>query len=438
MIKNVSSWLAITLTLVTVFGGCPPNKHGTIVSYAQDNVATSSNAEYTDEIEKEPIKIATPSQAEKEEHVHIKENAEKIDISDLSNVSILDKAEELDVKVADNVAVRIPVRVSLDGYSTETQFEVEVIGTMGDDSVLSIVPDPNFELKSLHKKDIAGHVELEQEEIFKADLEENGRTAINGKITLDRMVTAGKWDGNFNISVCLLSPELEDVDWEYLQSMEEIEEPEIATNSNAKPVLDNDKEKPTGEVNTDSSENSNETSEENKNDIENNEEVSVDSSDTSNENNSSSEESENTPVEDTEIKEEPEENQETPEESTETSENESGGLENEEESSESSDSSNISNGETESSESETDTEISEDSSEENSGESSEESSTVDNAEESIETYISTSESGSEENSDTVENDSLSDTSNDNTSSDGKDTSTSNNESNNESEEKLTC
>lgn len=73
MIKNVSSWLAITLTLVTVFGGCPPNKHGTIVSYAQDNVATSSNAEYTDEIEKEPIKIATPSQAEKEEHVHIKE-----------------------------------------------------------------------------------------------------------------------------------------------------------------------------------------------------------------------------------------------------------------------------------------------------------------------------------------------------------------------------
>ena len=40
MIKNVSSWLAITLTLVTVFGGCPPNKHGTIVSYAQDNVAT--------------------------------------------------------------------------------------------------------------------------------------------------------------------------------------------------------------------------------------------------------------------------------------------------------------------------------------------------------------------------------------------------------------
>lgn len=403
MIKNVSSWLAITLTLVTVFGGCPPNKHGTIVSYAQDNVATSSNAEYTDEIEKEPIKIATPSQAEKEEHVHIKENAEKIDISDLSNVSILDKAEELDVKVADNVAVRIPVRVSLDGYSTETQFEVEVIGTMGDDSVLSIVPDPNFELKSLHKKDIAGHVELEQEEIFKADLEENGRTAINGKITLDRMVTAGKWDGNFNISVCLLSPELEDVDWEYLQSMEEIEEPEIATNSNAKPVLDNDKEKPTGEVNTDSSENSNETSEENKNDIENNEEVSVDSSDTSNENNSSSEESENTPVEDTEIKEEPEENQETPEESTETSENESGGLENEEESSESS---NSSNGETESSESETDTEISEDS--------------------------------SEENSDTGENDSLSDTSNDNTSSDGKDTSTSNNESNNESEEKLTC
>ena len=204
MIKNVSSWLAITLSLVTVFGGCPPNKHGTIVSYAQDNVATSSNAEYTDEIEKEPIKIATPSQAEKEEHVHIKENAEKIDISDLSNVSILDKAEELDVKVADNVAVRIPVRVSLDGYSTETQFEVEVIGTMGDDSVLSIVPDPNFELKSLHKKDIAGHVELEQEEIFKADLEENGRTAINGKITLDRMVTAGKWDGNFNISVCYL------------------------------------------------------------------------------------------------------------------------------------------------------------------------------------------------------------------------------------------
>ena len=403
MIKNVSSWLAITLTLVTVFGGCPPNKHGTIVSYAQDNVATSSNAEYADEIEKEPIKIATPSQAEKEEHVHIKENAEKIDISDLSNVSILDKAEELDVKVADNVAVRIPVRVSLDGYSTETQFEVEVIGTMGDDSVLSIVPDPNFELKSLHKKDIAGHVELEQEEIFKADLEENGRTAINGKITLDRMVTAGKWDGNFNISVCLLSPELEDVDWEYLQSMEEIEEPEIATNSNAKPVLDNDKEKPTGEVNTDSSENSNETSEENKNDIENNEEVSVDSSDTSNENNSSSEESGNAPVEDTEITEEPEENQETPEESTETSENESGGLENEEESSESSDSS---NGETESSESETDTEISEDS--------------------------------SEENSDTVENDSLSDTSNDNTSSDGKDTSTSNNESNNESEEKLTC
>lgn len=415
MIKNVSSWLAITLTLVTVFGGCPPNKHGTIVSYAQDNVATSSNAEYTDEIEKEPIKIATPSQAEKEEHVHIKENAEKIDISDLSNVSILDKAEELDVKVADNVAVRIPVRVSLDGYSTETQFEVEVIGTMGDDSVLSIVPDPNFELKSLHKKDIAGHVELEQEEIFKADLEENGRTAINGKITLDRMVTAGKWDGNFNISVCLLSPELEDVDWEYLQSMEEIEEPEIATNSNAKPVLDNDKEKPTGEVNTDSSENSNETSEENKNDIENNEEVSVDSSDTSNENNSSSEESENTPVEDTEIKEEPEENQETPEESTETSENESGGLENEEESSESS---NSSNGETESSESETDTEISEDSSEENSGESLEES--------------------SEESSDTGKNDSLSDTSNDNTSSDGKDTSTSNNESNNESEEKLTC
>ena len=415
MIKNVSSWLAITLTLVTVFGGCPPNKHGTIVSYAQDNVATSSNAEYTDEIEKEPIKIATPSQAEKEEHVHIKENAEKIDISDLSNVSILDKAEELDVKVADNVAVRIPVRVSLDGYSTETQFEVEVIGTIGDDSVLSIVPDPNFELKSLHKKDIAGHVELEQEEIFKADLEENGRTAINGKITLDRMVTAGKWDGNFNISVCLLSPELEDVDWEYLQSMEEIEEPEIATNSNAKPVLDNDKEKPTGEVNTDSSENSNETSEENKNDIENNEEVSVDSSDTSNENNSSSEESENTPVEDTEIKEEPEENQETPEESTETSENESGGLENEEESS---DSSNISNGETESSESETDTEISEDSSEENSGESLEES--------------------SEESSDTGKNDSLSDTSNDNTSSDGKDTSTSNNESNNESEEKLTC
>ena len=415
MIKNVSSWLAITLTLVTVFGGCPPNKHGTIVSYAQDNVATSSNAEYTDEIEKEPIKIATPSQAEKEEHVHIKENAEKIDISDLSNVSILDKAEELDVKVADNVAVRIPVRVSLDGYSTETQFEVEVIGTIGDDSVLSIVPDPNFELKSLHKKDIAGHVELEQEEIFKADLEENGRTAINGKITLDRMVTAGKWDGNFNISVCLLSPELEDVDWEYLQSMEEIEEPEIATNSNAKPVLDNDKEKPTGEVNTDSSENSNETSEENKNDIENNEEVSVDSSDTSNENNSSSEESENTPVEDTEIKEEPEENQETPEESTETSENESGGLENEEESSESSDSS---NGETESSESETDTEISEDSSEENSGESLEES--------------------SEESSDTGKNDSLSDTSNDNTSSDGKDTSTSNNESNNESEEKLTC
>ena len=412
MIKNVSSWLAITLTLVTVFGGCPPNKHGTIVSYAQDNVATSSNAEYTDEIEKEPIKIATPSQAEKEENVHIKENAEKIDISDLSNVSILDKAEELDVKVADNVAVRIPVRVSLDGYSTETQFEVEVIGTMGDDSVLSIVPDPNFELKSLHKKDIAGHVELEQEEIFKADLEENGRTAINGKITLDRMVTAGKWDGNFNISVCLLSPELEDVDWEYLQSMEEIEEPEIATNSNAKPVLDNDKEKPTGEVNTDSSENSNETSEENKNDIENNEEVSVDSSDTSNENNSSSEESGNTPVEDTEITEEPEENQETPEESTETSENESGGLENEEESSDSS------NGETESSESETDTEISEDSSEENSGESLEES--------------------SEESSDTGKNDSLSDTSNDNTSSDGKDTSTSNNESNNESEEKLTC
>lgn len=304
MVRKLSGWLAITLTLVTVFGGYPPNKHGTIISYAQEIVATPSNAVYPNDDFEEHLEIATPSEIEKDEHVHIKENAEKIDISDLSNVSILDKANELDVDVSDNVAVKIPVRVDLDGYSTETSFEVEVIGTMSEDSVLSIVPDRDFELKSLYKENISGHVELEHEEVYKTDLDENGRTSINGKITLDRMVTAGKWDGDFNISVCLLSPELEDVEWEYMQSIEDddIEEPEIipeiATDSNAKPVSDVEEDKHE-EESVDNTQNENMDSIEDRNECSDNDQIINTNNETNN-----IEEIESEPIEETETPEE--------------------------------------------------------------------------------------------------------------------------------------
>lgn len=246
MTRKISGWLIATLTFVSIFGTYPPNKHGTIISYAQDNLASPSNAEYNEPEETDKtVSKATPSNAEKEQ-VYIKQDAEKIDIDDLSNVSILDMAKELDMDSTDDVAVKIPVKVSLEGYSTETSFEIEVIGTMSEDSILSIVPASDFELKSVFKKGIAGHVELEQEEVYQTDLEESGRTTINGTIKLDSMITAGKWDGDFNISVSLVSPELEDIEWEYLQSLdeeeleEELEEIEIATDSNASRIPSNE------------------------------------------------------------------------------------------------------------------------------------------------------------------------------------------------------
>ena len=218
--ENISKGLAGVMILTSIFSICPLNKHGTIESYASIdvNLATPSNVSINKE---DDVSEATPSNASKNEGVHIKEDADTINIDDISDVSLIDMADAVGQTVNDNIAVRVPAFIQMEGHSTETKFIVEIIGTMNENSILDLTTDAEFKLSAIMKKDINAKITLDKTEVTSADFTDNKAT-VEGTITLDRALSAGKWSGDFSISLSLDSPSLQDIEWEYMNQVDDL------------------------------------------------------------------------------------------------------------------------------------------------------------------------------------------------------------------------
>ena len=208
------------MILTSIFSICPLNKHGTIESYASIdvNLATPSNISINKE---DDVSKATPSNASKNDGVHIKEDADTINIDDISDVSLIDMADTVGQTVNDNIAVRVPAFIQMEGHSTETKFIVEIIGTMDENSILDLNTDAEFKLSAIMKKDINAKITLDKTEVTSADFIDNKAT-VKGTITLDRALSAGKWSGDFSISLSLDSPSLQDIEWEYMNQVDDL------------------------------------------------------------------------------------------------------------------------------------------------------------------------------------------------------------------------
>lgn len=208
------------MILTSIFSICPLNKHGTIESYASIdvNLATPSNISINKE---DDVSKATPSNASKNDGVHIKEDADTINIDDISDVSLIDMADAVGQTVNDNIAVRVPAFIQMEGHSTETKFIVEIIGTMDENSILDLTTDTEFKLSAIMKKDINAKITLDKTEVTSADFIDNKAT-VEGTITLDRALSAGKWSGDFSISLSLDSPSLQDIEWEYMNQVDDL------------------------------------------------------------------------------------------------------------------------------------------------------------------------------------------------------------------------
>lgn len=208
------------MILTSIFSICPLNKHGTIESYASIdvNLATPSNISISEE---DDVSKATPSNASKNDGVHIKEDADTINIDDISDVSLIDMADAVGQTVNDNIAVRVPAFIQMEGHSTETKFIVEIIGTMDENSILDLTTDTEFKLSAIMKKDINAKITLDKTEVTSADFIDNKAT-VEGTITLDRELSAGKWSGDFSISLSLDSPSLQDIEWEYMNQVDDL------------------------------------------------------------------------------------------------------------------------------------------------------------------------------------------------------------------------
>lgn len=208
------------MILTSIFSICPLNKHGTIESYASIdvNLATPSNISINKE---DDVSKATPSNASKNDGVHIKEDADTINIDDIIDVSLIDMADAVGQTVNDNIAVRVPAFIQMEGHSTETKFIVEIIGTMDENSILDLTTDAEFKLSAIMKKDINAKITLDKTEVTSDDFIDNKAT-VEGTITLDRALSAGKWSGDFSISLSLDSPSLQDIEWEYMNQVDDL------------------------------------------------------------------------------------------------------------------------------------------------------------------------------------------------------------------------
>lgn len=138
----------VVFLLIFIFGGtAPPNKHGTMECLAAP-IASDSNAEYEEDTGDDEIWLENDLE-EKEVYIATDSNAIKID--EIQDVYLMENTETLDLKSADMVAVRVPAVIKMDCFSTESDFDIMVTGTLEPDSVINIVSDNEFVLDSLYK-----------------------------------------------------------------------------------------------------------------------------------------------------------------------------------------------------------------------------------------------------------------------------------------------
>lgn len=235
--ERIASGLIVAMLAALILGGIPMiPMNNSIVSYA----ATASNAdraspkeetEEDDEYNEEDSEDMDLVNDLDENGVYIATDAEAIDISDLGNVSLYGIEQD---NTEDSIAVKVPAMIKIESYSTSVDFQIEIAGTLNENSVVMVVADETVVLESVYKDPINGVVSQEKDYIESADLE-TGQATINGNITLDKGVSAGKWSGSFNIDVWLDSLS-EEVEAYPDMKMENVEEIGKASSSNAEKV----------------------------------------------------------------------------------------------------------------------------------------------------------------------------------------------------------
>lgn len=237
--ERIASGLIVAMLAALILGGIPMiPMNNSIVSYA----ATASNAdraspkeetEEDDEYNEEDSEDMDLVNDLDENGVYIATDAEAIDISDLGNVSLYG-VEQYSTEMEDSIAVKVPAMIKIESYSTSVDFQIEIAGTLNENSVVMVVADETVVLESVYKDPINGVVSQEKDYIESADLE-TGQATINGNITLDKGVSAGKWSGSFNIDVWLDSLS-EEVEAYPDMKMENVKEIGKASSSNAEKV----------------------------------------------------------------------------------------------------------------------------------------------------------------------------------------------------------
>lgn len=136
--------------------------------------------------------------------VYIDNGAEQIDINSLNDATVYGATETSETTTENNVAVKVPYIVRIDGNGIKTAFEIKVIGTLNETSTLYVYLDESVELTTYLKAPIYGTVTQDKYSINSSDLEVGGGTdIINADITLEKYITAGEWKGNLGIEVYL-------------------------------------------------------------------------------------------------------------------------------------------------------------------------------------------------------------------------------------------
>ena len=187
MRERVANGFLALMFATLILGGIPMIPvESSFISYA----ATASNADRAS-----PDGVTEGDMSSN--GVYVATDAEAIDISHLENISLYGIEQDATV---DSIAVRVPAMIKMDSYSTSVDFQIEIAGSLNENSVVMVMADEAVVLESVYKESINGVVNQDKDYIESTDLE-NGPATINGNITLDRGVSAGEWKGSFNIEV---------------------------------------------------------------------------------------------------------------------------------------------------------------------------------------------------------------------------------------------
>lgn len=120
----------------------------------------------------------------------------------------------VEAEVGGDFTVTIPKKIVLSRDSYSSTYEVTVSGNIAGDEKVIVSPDESFEMAQANKPSVKMAVTQDVTEFLAEDLakeDENALvvgTTVFGTVSVQEgSFSAGKWEGTFNFTICLITQE---------------------------------------------------------------------------------------------------------------------------------------------------------------------------------------------------------------------------------------